>query len=47
MLQHFRAKKHNINKIMRYRHLESAGIVSIIKRSARNINQINAAALLD
>jgi len=36
MLQYFRAKKHNINKIMRYRHLDSAGIISIIKLNARD-----------
>jgi len=36
MLQDFRAKKHNINKIMRHRHLDSAGIVLIIKRNARD-----------
>jgi hypothetical protein len=29
MLQHFSAKKHNIYKIMRHRHLDSAGIVLI------------------
>jgi hypothetical protein len=36
MLQHFRAKKHNIYKIMGHRHLDSAEIVLMIKRNARD-----------